>query len=364
MQLEATPDLAYSPRPMAEPAIEIRDLEVRSGGRTILSVPSFTLVRGEILALLGPNGAGKTTLIHSMALLSRTRSGEVIVLGEKPPRDPTPLRRRMAVVFQEPLLLGTTVRGNVASGLAFRGAACIDARVDRALALFGIAHLADRSARRLSGGESARVSLARAFVLEPEIMMLDEPFSSLDAPTRLTLLDEVESVLRRTRVTTVMATHDASEALRLAGRIAVMCAGRIVQVGPTAEVMERPADETVARLVGVETILSGRVVSRSGPDALVSVAGREIRARTDAPPGEEVVLCIRPEAVTLSPGAAEDALHATVTRIVPMLHHAKIHVDAGFDLCASVVQPADLAAGSLVTASIDPAAIHVIRRTS
>jgi tungstate transport system ATP-binding protein len=223
----------------------------------------------------------------------------------------------------------------------------------------------ERSARKLSGGEAARVCLARAFVLEPEVMMLDEPFSSLDPPTRLSLLDEVEEILRSTGVTTVMATHDSSEALRLADRIAVMSRGAIVQIGPTARIMTRPVDEFVAQFVGMETILEASVVSRSGRDLLVNVSGRELRARTDVQAGGKVLVCIRPQDVALhsSPPDGINVLGGTIVRVAPMLHHVKVTVDCGFTLCASVVRaPAgvDLAAGTPVTVSIDPSSLHVI----
>jgi tungstate transport system ATP-binding protein len=344
----------------------MRDVRVTAGGVTVLDVPSLEIRHGEILALLGPNGAGKSTLIHALALLVRPDSGTIGFKGE-PVRhrgDLVGLRRRMAVVLQEPFLMDTTVERNVASGLEFRRARDVEARVHAALELLGITHLAGRSAHRLSGGEAARVSLARAFALEPEITMLDEPFSSLDAPTRQSLLGDVESILRATGVTTVMSTHDSSEALRLADRIAVMSKGTIVQIGPADEIMTRPVNEFVARFVGVETILSGEVVAREGPHAVVSVGGTRLVARSDVEPGREVLLCIRPECVHLGtePHGPASVLEGRVGKIVPMGHHAIVHVDCGPHLAASVVEARGLTPGLGVTAWIDPDSIHVIPR--
>ena len=148
------------------------------------------------------------------------------------------------MVFQEPLLFDTTVFENVASGLKIRGMRGpeIQEIVRENLERFGIAHLPDRSARKISGGEAQRVALARAFATRPETLLLDEPFASLDPPTRECLLDDLESILRQTKTTTLMATHDRMEALRLSDRIAVMNQGRILQVGPPAEVMNHPID--------------------------------------------------------------------------------------------------------------------------
>ncbi|MBW2263216.1 MAG: ABC transporter ATP-binding protein [Deltaproteobacteria bacterium] len=344
--------------------LSIRDFEVRAGGVPVLDIPSLEIESGEVLALLGPNGAGKSTLIHALALLAKPSRGALTFKGETVTRgsDLTMLRRRMGVVFQKPFLMDTTVRRNVASGLAFRKATDIEARVDRALGLFGIPHLADRSARTLSGGEAARVSLARAFVLEPEVMMLDEPFSSLDPPTRHSLLDEVEEILHATRVTTVMATHDASEALRMADRIAVMREGSLVQIGPASEIMHRPASRFVASFVGVETILEGTVTAREGHHVVVSISGTPIRARADARPGDEVVLCIRPERVTLSPSRpdADNVIPGTITSIRPMGHYTKVRVDCGFTVHASVIRADDLSEGMKVFVSMDADSINEI----
>jgi tungstate transport system ATP-binding protein len=327
-------------------------------------VPDLEIRPGEVLALLGPNGSGKSTLIHALALLHRPSAGTLSFKGETVTRrsDHTALRRRMGVVFQEPYLMNTTVARNVASGLAFRSAGGIEKKVAAALDLFRIPHLAERSARKLSGGEAARVSLARAFVLEPEVMMLDEPFSSLDPPTRNTLLEEVEQIIRRTHVTTVMATHDASEALRLADRIAVMREGSLVQIGPPSEIMDRPASTFVASFMGVETILEGTVSSRDGDHVVVSVKDASIRARGDAAPGDEVALTIRPERVLLSTSRPEgdNVLAGSVTGIQPMGPYTKVRADCGFTVHASVTRADDLAEGAAVFVSMDADAIHVI----
>ena len=191
-----------------------------------------------MLAVVGPNGAGKSTLVQVLALLERPARGEVLFDGAPASGNALPYRRRMAVVFQEPLLLDTTVESNVGSGLALRGVPVQEQRRRSTewLERFGIAHLAKRSARTLSGGEAQRMSLARALVLEPEVLLLDEPFSALDQPTRAALIDDLDRVLMASRIATVFVTHDRSEALRLGDRIAVLMDGRMRQVGSPAEV--------------------------------------------------------------------------------------------------------------------------------
>ena len=194
---------------MAQAVIEIRDLVVRYGQTETVNVRTLKLQKREILAVMGPNGAGKSTLLRILGFLEPPTGGEVIFQGRKVgfrPRERLALHRRTAVVFQEPLLLNTTVFRNVALGLTLRGIRKRDESVREWLERFGIAHLCDRQARTLSGGEAQRASLARAFVLDPEVLLLDEPFSALDPPTRDALLADLKSILAETRTTTVFAT--------------------------------------------------------------------------------------------------------------------------------------------------------------
>jgi tungstate transport system ATP-binding protein len=202
MSLEARPPILLS----------VQDLDVRRGGVTVLDIPTLTLLSGQVLALIGPNGTGKSTLLLTLACLLKPRQGRIIFRDREidVQHGDFNYRRRIAMVFQEPLLFDATVFDNVAAGLKLRGIgrAEIDRDVPVYLELFGIGHLAKRSARKLSGGEAQRTSLARAFVTKPEIVFLDEPFSSLDPPTREGLTGDLERILRETHTTAVMATHD------------------------------------------------------------------------------------------------------------------------------------------------------------
>lgn len=234
--------------------VGLKGIKVKRGPRAVLDVPELRIACGETLAVIGPNGAGKSTLLQVMACLVPPSSGEVSVAGEVVGRDASPIkvRRRMAMVLQRPYLLNATVFDNVAVGLRMRGVPRgeIRRRVERALATFGIEHLAARPGRSLSGGESQRVSLARAFVLEPEVLFLDEPTSTLDVPTRMALLEELGEVVRETRVTTVFVTHDVIEIPFLAERTIVMSEGRIVADGPVREVLGAEMRGALSRLAG------------------------------------------------------------------------------------------------------------------
>ncbi|MFC1575511.1 ATP-binding cassette domain-containing protein [Gemmatimonadota bacterium] len=208
---------------MNENLLELHDVTVAYHGRTVLSVPHLAVRRGEILTLLGENGSGKTTLLRLLGLLVRPHEGRVVLGGEEvdfgSARRLLELRRRMAGVMQEPLLCRMSVRRNVALGLRFRRLPKpeTERRVDAWLQRLSISHLGDRQASNLSGGEAQRTSLARAMVLDPEALFLDEPFAALDAPTRQGLLQEFKAVLADSGVTTVFATHDRGEALGLGG---------------------------------------------------------------------------------------------------------------------------------------------------
>lgn len=242
--------------------MELNDVKVRRGPRMILDIPHLRIRQGETLAVVGPNGAGKSTLLQVMACLARPNAGKVIIAGRVVERDASliKVRRRMAMVLQRPYLLNATVFDNVAVGLRMRGVPRgeIRRRVESALATFGIEHLAARPGRMLSVGESQRVSLARAFVLEPEVLFLDEPMSSLDVPTRVALLAELGEIIRKTGVTTVFVTHDVIEIPFLAQRAIMMNGGRIVADGPCREVLGVELREALSRLVGsAEWLVSG-----------------------------------------------------------------------------------------------------------
>jgi tungstate transport system ATP-binding protein len=358
------------------PILEARDLQVTRGGIPFLEVPSFQIGRGEILSLIGPNGAGKTTLLLTLSHLTKRVSGEILFHGKKVGSDFSifEYRRRLAMVFQEPLLFDTTVYNNVASGLKIRNMDKGEIRrtVLDHLDRFGITQLIDRSARTLSGGEAQRASLARAFAIKPEILLLDEPFAALDPPTRESLVEDLDRALRESGTTALFATHDRMEALRLSDHIAVMNQGRIIQIGPPEEVMNRPVDEFVAGFVGVETILSGKVIRKEGGGFIVSVSGKEIETVGEVPSGETVALCIRPENVTLSAVSSKETTSARnvfqgrIVKLVSMEFFAKVSLDCGFPLVAYItrhsLEDLGLEEGKEVKASFKATAIHVVRR--
>ena len=359
---------------MAKAVLEIRGLAVRYGGETVVSVPSLRIFDREILAVMGPNGAGKSTLLRVLGFLERPDEGEVAFQGRAVrfrARDLLPLRRRIGVVFQEPLLLDTTVFHNVALGLTLRGIRGQEGRVGRWLERFGIARLRYRPARGLSGGEAQRTSLARAFALQPELLLLDEPFSALDPPTREALLADLKSILSETRTTTVFITHDRDEALALGDRVAVMVRGSILQIDTPERIFSSPADEEIARFVGVETLLSGRAVASADGLVAVEIDGRTVEVVGEALPGERVLVCVRPEDIVLSkaemgPSSMRNRLEGRVVRAVALGPSYRIEMECWGLLVASITarsfREMDLHAGDCLFASFKATAAHLIRK--
>ena len=358
------------------PILEIKNLQVKRGGVNVIDISSLVVSEGEVLSLIGPNGAGKSTLLLTLARLLKTSKGEIAFRGKTIDSNHSVLayRRNLSMVFQESLLFDTTVFENIASGLNLRRMNKNEIKniVEEYAERFGVHHLIDRSARKLSGGEAQRTSLARAFATKPEIVFLDEPFSSLDPPTRESLMGDLERILHETGTTTIMATHDQVEALRLSDRIAVINQGKIAQIGTPEQVMNQPVDEFVASFVGMETVFTGPVIKLYDSTFVVSVSDRDVEAVGAVTIGETVVCFIRPENVTLSIAtfgqttSARNVFPGKIIKITPMGLFHKVHLDCGFSLVAYVThlsfENLSLREGGDIIASFKATAVHVIRR--
>lgn len=362
---------------MAEALLELQDILVQYGESPILQIPSLAVHPREVLAVIGPNGAGKSTLLRVMGLLEQPTQGTVFCHGrEVAQENALSARRRMASVFQEPLLLNASVYENAALGLKLRGLShkSIEQRVNPWLERLGLARFPKRPARSLSGGEAQRTSLARALALDPELLLLDEPFSALDPPTREGLLLDLERILRETDITTVFVTHDRDEAFMLGDRVAVLIGGRLFQVGATTEVFARPANEAVADFVGVDTKIPGVVEAMSEGLARVGFDGSSVEVVGDFQVGERLLLCLRPEDITLSPPSGEDfkssarnRLLGKIIKITPWGSHYRVALACGGSrLVAFITRPSfldlKLHEGDNVMASFKATAVHVIKR--
>ncbi len=302
-------------------AVELRRIVKQFGDFTAVHEMDLDIAEGSFVTLLGPSGCGKTTTLRMIAGLEQPTAGDILVKGKR--INDVPIHRRnLGLVFQNYALFPhKTVFDNVAFGLKYRKVdrQTTAERVRRALQLVRLPQMEDRHPAQLSGGQQQRIALARAIVIEPHVLLLDEPLSALDANLRENMRIELKRIQRELGITTIFVTHDQAEALAMSDRIVVMSDGFVEQVGPPEEVYNQPTSEFVAGFLGNSNILSGRV--RAGDGDILRVAlesGPEVRvARTghDAfTDGEAVRLCVRAEKLRLLPNgdAAQAGADATV----------------------------------------------------
>ncbi len=289
------------------PLLHVEGLVRAFGTRRVVDIDSLSVMAGEIVAVLGPNGAGKSTLFRTLLLLEPADGGRIAFDGRTIRAGDTAAMRRMAGVFQRPFAFAGTVADNVAYGLRVRGVGRAErrSRALEALDWLGVAQLAGAPMHALSGGEQQRVALARALVLEPDLLLLDEPSANLDITVRRRFREDLERTVRQHARAVLLITHDAGDAFALADRIAVMESGRITQLGAPEDLVVEPASPFVAAFAGAELLLDGTV--RSVEDGLVTIAlpgGAHAVAAAGVPArlraGQAVHLAYRPEDVTLS----------------------------------------------------------------
>ncbi len=286
-------------------SVELVALTKRYSGQAAVRDLSLRVEAGEFFTLLGSSGSGKTTTLMMIAGFVDPDAGEIRV-GERSILGLPPERRNLGVVFQSYALFpNMTAAENVAFPLRMRG---MDRRmrgqkVAEALGLVDLAELAERRIGQLSGGQQQRVALARALVFEPPVLLMDEPLGALDRKLREQLQGEIKRIQQALGVTVIYVTHDQDEALVLSDRIAVMAGGEIVQMGPAAEVYERPKSLFVAQFLGESNVVEGRVVRAAGGGVELELsggAGLVVAAAAAALPAGPVRLMVRPEAVSLS----------------------------------------------------------------
>ncbi len=288
---------------MDKPELEVRNLRLCCGQKMMVEVSHFELKKGECLVLFGPNGSGKSTFLRAISFLQPAEAGEIYFQGQKAEaHNRRQLSLKVVHLLQKPVFFRGTVRDNLLTGLKFRRVAAKEqeSRLEKVTALFHLAPLLERWPYELSGGERQRVHLARAFILEPDFLFLDEPFSGLDVRFREKLMADFYKIRRATGVTTILVTHIREEAVYLADRLAIMLKGRIVQTGTPEEISAAPATSEVSRLMGQEALVEG-VVERADNGLLeITAHGQPVKAFGKQRQGERVLLTFRPEEVILA----------------------------------------------------------------
>jgi putative spermidine/putrescine transport system ATP-binding protein len=315
------------------PFIDIRNLRKSFGPTTVVHDFALSIERGEFVSFLGPSGCGKTTILRMIAGFETVSAGVIEIDG----RDVTglpPAKRNVGMVFQAYALFpNMTVAGNIAFGLrvAGRGREEIADRVAEMLRLIKLPDIADRYPYQLSGGQQQRVALARALAVEPQVLLLDEPLSALDAKIRVSLREEIRALQRDLGITTVFVTHDQEEALSMSDRIVVMNEGRAEQIGAPFEVYNYPQTRFVASFVGTLNLLSARVVDAAS--GRLEIDGREVLAAKPIEgraTGDTVTVALRPEAVDFArAGEGRDTLAGTVEAVAFLGAVVRIRVRLG-----------------------------------
>lgn len=367
---------------MVKKILKIVDLKKRYDSRFNLSIDNLYTEKGRILTVIGPNGSGKSTLIRLINLLERPDGGKIYFNGSEitaAGAGSTDIRKKMSVVFQEPLLFNSSVHSNIIMGLKIRKIRLSEVkdRIDYYIGKLKIGHLLNRSTRNLSGGEKQRVSLARALVLDPELLLLDEPLANIDQSSRESLRSDLFKVLKNYGKSVVYVTHDRNEAMILADDIAVMDKGRVLQFAGKEEVFRKPKNETVARFVGVETLVNGVVLAREGNVCRVGVITKKQNAEfyvaSRGKKGISVTLAIRPEDVILyrsgvSPrqSSAMNLFRGKIREIQDIGIFKKVEIDCGFSLSSFVTQDSvrrlNLVKGRSISAAVKASSIHMFDR--
>jgi len=320
--------------------VELRQLRRVFGDVVALEGMDLSIASGEFLSFLGPSGCGKTTALRLLAGFDRPTSGRVF-LGEKDVTDVRPNRRGIGMVFQAySLFPNMTAERNVEFGLKIRGDSKGDrrGRVGELLELVRLADAAKRYPHQLSGGMQQRVALARALAIEPDVLLLDEPLSALDAKVRVQLRDEIRRIQTRLGITTIYVTHDQEEALSISDRVAVLSKGRIEQIAPPAEIYGAPGTPFVAEFVGTMNRIQATVADPERGEVEVSGTGVVVDVARGRRRGERVLLLIRPETVELEAAGADgggltgEVLSHTFLGATTRLHVSTADVEWSADL--------------------------------
>ena len=341
--------------------VEIERVSFGYGATRVLEDVSLSIRRGEFFAFLGPSGSGKTTLLRLVAGFGIPDSGRILIGGRDATRE-APWARNVGLVFQNYALWPhMTVAQNVAFGLERRrvGRAERERRVKAALDLVGLAHLMDRRPAQLSGGQQQRVAIARTLAIEPEVLLLDEPLSNLDAGLRAGVRTELVELQRRLGLTTILVTHDQEEANAAADRMAVLNEGRVLQVGTPTELYDRPTTRFVAGFLGTANLIEGEITAQG-----FQAGGIALPVTGDAAPGR-ATLALRPQALSLlrdGPGA----VLGRVLRAEFLGGHVRYTLEAGQGIRLVAEEPHlrgldPLPPGAPVGIAVDPAQATLLR---
>ncbi len=338
--------------------LKTEKLSKRFGNRWVLADIEMTLKRGDFYALMGPSGSGKTTLLRLLSMLEKPTAGKIFFQSadtDTSRRRRLEMRRKAAFILQKPAVFNMSVFDNVACGLKWRKTKPrkdMERAVSEMLANTDLAHLSKRNAKTLSGGEMQRVAIARALILEPRLLLMDEPTANLDPPSVIKIEELLEKNIAGKDVTVIMATHDFSQGRRLADKIGILMNGSLVQQGEVEGVFRSPRNKAAARFLGFRNFLDGTIVSTANGMSIMESGSHTIMIPGTRETGEKLSICFSPRDVTLAPPSprasettSESATCGTrqnnsflgnilaVRRLNPLVY---IDLDCGFTLKALI----------------------------
>ncbi|WP_181701545.1 ABC transporter ATP-binding protein [Chthonobacter albigriseus] len=346
--------------------VEFRNVSRRYGAVVAVDNVSFVVDPGTLVTLLGPSGCGKTTTLRMIAGLESASSGTIMIGGKDVTRLPA-TDRNVTMVFQSYALFPhMTVLENVGFGLEVSPLSRSEreARSSEGLRLVGLAGYEKRLPSELSGGQQQRVAVARALVLEPEVLLFDEPLSNLDAKLRRRMRDDIRDLQRSLGLTSVYVTHDQEEALAVSDRIIVMNRAVIAQEGSPRDLYQRPADRFVADFIGGANLIDGVVTGRDGPTATVRVGAMTLDVQAPGIATGDVVVAVRPQAIRVEPVASDATLEVTVRKATYLGSHMEYALDSAVGELFAVDQDVSRAVstGSLAHVRFDPRGIALVGR--
>lgn len=332
---------------MKKIVLRLNNITKSYNGRQVLNIDKLEIYKGEIVCLIGPVGAGKSTLLRLIGLLEKPDDGDITYeIEEFETKKSNEIRKKIAMVFQDSLLLKRTVERNIYYGLKLRKSKRWERekKLEGMEKYFKIESILRKPAPQLSGGQAQKVSLARALILEPKLLLLDEPFASLDEETKNRLREELFAYLKEKEITTVYVTHDQNEAFQLAERMIVMNEGKFIQQDRPLEIFYHPRDLFIANFVGFENIIRGRIIEQNEGLASIKVNNQQIEAITEREKGEEVFFCLRAEDISISPFEIDrktsnrNRFKSAIKAIKISGPVVKIELDCGFPLEALITK--------------------------
>ena len=351
-------------------AVSLNEATKKFGSVTAVDHATFAVEDQSFTVLLGPSGCGKTTLLRSIAGFHDLDEGQILIKGRDVTNVP-PHKRNTGMVFQNYALFPhMKVFDNIAYGLRFRQFPKAEAeqRVRKVAGMLGIEHLLTRFPAQLSGGEQQRVAVARALVIEPEVLLLDEPLSNLDAKVRVHVRVELKKIQQQLGITAIHVTHDQEEALAIGDKIVVMNKGQVIQIGTPTEIYFKPKARFVADFIGTINLLKATVVKTTAKEVLLSVGPEMVLSASTDPEvalsdGQDATLSIRPESIEISsekPTREGNVLHGEVKDTIFMGAVTRYFVQTGDLELIADVQGSDVPLKGSVYVSVDSSKLHIL----